>query len=289
MSTASTSASKATPELIFFEGQPAVHLRAPGGAEATVLLHGGQVLSWIPAGGQERLYLSERAVYAEGKAVRGGVPVIFPQFEKRGPLPRHGFARDRRWKLLRAETGADDAMAVLGLSDDEATRAIWPHAFSVGRTVNVGARRVGLELEVYNPGTAPFSFNAALHTYLRVNEVEEARLTGLRGLTHADSTEGGREHLDSNGTLRVEGEVDRIYFDAPGALRLSEPQRELGIELQQFPDVVVWNPWEEKCAALADMPPLGFRRMLCVEAAAIGTPISLAPGEDWWGRQTLYA
>ncbi len=38
-------------------GQPAVHVQAPDGAQAIVLLHGGQVVSWIPAGGREQLYL----------------------------------------------------------------------------------------------------------------------------------------------------------------------------------------------------------------------------------------
>jgi glucose-6-phosphate 1-epimerase len=37
------------------------------------------------------------------------------------------------------------------------------------------------------------------------------------------------------------------------------------------------------------MPPGGFRHMLCVEAAVIETPVHLAPGESWWGRQTLLA
>ena len=37
------------------------------------------------------------------------------------------------------------------------------------------------------------------------------------------------------------------------------------------------------------MPALGFRRMLCVEAAAVGTPIVLDPGGTWSGRQTLVA
>ncbi len=279
----------ATPELLFIEGMPAVHLRAPDGAQASVLLHGAQVLSWIPAGGEERLFVSESAVYVEGKPVRGGVPVIFPQFEQRGPLPRHGFARDRRWKLRRAETGTDDAMVLLGLVDDEVTRALWPHAFELELTVVVCGNRLDIELEVQDTGEESFSFTAALHTYLRVNEVEDARLGSLRGTRYQDALQGGKEQIESQGTIGVQEELDRIYFDAPRALRLSEPRRDLAIELHEFPDLVVWNPWEAKSAAMADMPPLGFRHMLCVEAAVIGRPVRLEPGQDWWGRQTLYA
>ncbi|AKJ30289.1 D-hexose-6-phosphate mutarotase [Caldimonas brevitalea] len=284
--------SPSTPELVYLQGQPVVQLRAPDGARATVLLQGGQVISWSPAGGSERLYLSERAVFEDGKAVRGGVPVIFPQFEQRGPLPRHGFARTKRWKLLRADTGRDDAIAVLGLTDDEATRSLWPHAFAVELTVAVGGNRLDLELEVEHrgaQGAAPFSFMAALHTYLRVREVEEARLKGLQGVRYQDSTRQGAEAVESSGALAITDEIDRIYFGATRALLLDEPHRALGIEAQQFPDVVVWNPWDRKCAALPDMPPLGFRQMLCVEAALIGEPVVLQPGEQWWGRQSLVA
>lgn len=277
--------------LVEFNGQPAVRLRAPDGAQATVLLHGAQVVSWTPAGGDERLYLSPTANYADGQAVRGGVPVIFPQFERRGPLPRHGFARTRRWSLERADTGRDDAIAVLRLCDDDASRTIWPHAFCVELTVAVGGNRLDIELEVEHrgaPDAEPFSFTAALHTYLRVREVEEARLEGLRGLHYHDSTHGV-ESTQEGHALTVEAEVDRIYFDATRPLRLQEPHRALRIEAQQLPDVVVWNPWQDKARALPDLPPLDFRRMLCVEAAAIGQPVVLAPGEQWWGRQTLVA
>jgi glucose-6-phosphate 1-epimerase len=37
------------------------------------------------------------------------------------------------------------------------------------------------------------------------------------------------------------------------------------------------------------MDPSGWLRMLCVEAAAIGTPVRLEPGERWTGQQMLTA
>jgi glucose-6-phosphate 1-epimerase len=54
-----------------------------------------------------------------------------------------------------------------------------------------------------------------------------------------------------------------------------------------FEDVVVWNPWSERAAALPDLPDDDWRRMLCIEAARIGRPIRLAPGAHWQGSQTL--
>src|SRR6218665_2338535 len=110
-------------------GQPAVVLRAPGGARATVLLHGAHVVSWVPAGAEEQLYLSPQAVAGPGMSVRGGVPVIFPQLERMGPdpsLPRHGLARTRAWSVDSGRVGEEHAQMTLVLNDDDATRALWP-------------------------------------------------------------------------------------------------------------------------------------------------------------------
>ncbi len=274
--------------LIDFHGQPAVALRTRDGATAVVLLHGAHVVSWCPAGVGEKLFLSERSRYGDGASVRGGIPVIFPQFGQRGPLPRHGLVRTRRWRLQRAEAGSDDALAVLALSDDELTRALWPHCFAIELTVCVHGNRLDVELAVTNTGASDFEFAAALHSYLRVNEVETARLSGLHGRRFED-TLGGEIHVDTDETLRVEREVDRIYFDVTAPLRLAEGRSALQIAAERFPDVVVWNPWQDKAAALGDLALTDFRRFLCVEAAQIARPITLTPGAEWSGRQSLIA
>ena len=277
--------------LIDFHGLPAVQLKAPDGAEATVLLQGAQIVSWRTRDGNERLYLSERASFVPGQAVRGGVPIIFPQFDSLGPLPRHGFARGLSWSLAELRSGRHDTLAVLRLTDDEATRALWPHGFAAELTLSLGGPRLDIELEVENTGSDDFSFAAALHSYLALRELEEASLDGLQSVPYLDRL-SGREAVAPTGSLVVDAEIDRIYWGAQGGeaartLVLREPGRAMRIEQHQFPDTVVWNPWEAKAARLADLPPLGFRRFLCVEAAVIGEPVMLKPGESWWGRQTL--
>ncbi len=269
-----------------FRGLPALRLTAPDGAQATILLHGAHVVSWIPARGEERLYLSDNATFATDTAVRGGIPVCFPQFAARGPLPKHGFARTQAWGLVEARGGSDFATATLKFSDDDLTRQAWPHAFEAELTVLVSGQRLDVELGVRNTGAEPLRFTCALHTYLRMREVEEARLEGLRGLRYLDSTTG-TEHDETGTEVLVDREIDRVYFDAKRPLLLREPHRSLGISTEGLPDAVVWNPWEQLCAAMPDMPANGFRHMLCIEAAAIGTPVELAPGSDWWGRQSL--
>lgn len=266
-------------------------LAAPDGARASISLHGGHVLSWLPAGAPEQLYLSPRSEFTPGKAIRGGVPVCFPQFAERGPLPKHGFARTLPWELVSQEQGKDDALAVLRLRDSDATRAIWPHAFELELSVRVGGRSLDIELACENTGSASFKFTTALHTYLRVADLDAVSVEGLSGLRYFDSVKQAEalQRMD----LLLTGEkgvldLDRIYFDVKERpLLVAEDRRQVVIRQQGFDDTVVWNPGPERCAKLADMPPEGWSEMLCVEAASIGRPIELQPGENWVGRQGL--
>jgi glucose-6-phosphate 1-epimerase len=272
-------------------GLPKVELLAPDGARAEVYLHGAHVTSWAPAGGgDERLFLSTASEFRPGAAIRGGVPVIFPQFAGMGPLPKHGFARTTAWEL--ADGGAEPAgvaTATFRLTDSAATRGLWPHAFVAELAVSVGGPRLELLLSVANTGTSPFAFTGALHTYLRVADLQQTVVSGLAGTRYRDSAAGGAEGVDAEPELRIRGETDRVYLDAPAELEVREPGRATLVRTAGFPDVVVWNPGADRGAALADLEPGGFARMLCVEAAVVGTPVRLGPGERWTGAQGLTA
>lgn len=265
-------------------GQPAMWLRAPDGAELTVLLHGGHIVSWIPAGDQERLYLSPLAQAGAGQAVRGGIPVIFPQFSQRGPLPRHGLARDRAWTWMEGAQRGDVVIGVLRLTDDEATRAIWPHRFEAELSFSFSGLQLDVELAITNTGDTPFDFTAALHTYLLVDDVRRARLGGLYGVRYVDQISGAEQHQEMD-PFSFAGEIDRIYFDAKGPLSLATAMGRMGIGAEGFDDVVVWNPGPTQAAAMPDLPDDDWLRLLCVEAAQIGAPVTLAPGQDWVARQ----
>jgi glucose-6-phosphate 1-epimerase len=269
-------------------GLPKVVLAAADGARAEVYLHGAHVTAWTPAGGgADRLFLSQTAEFGPQSAIRGGIPVIFPQFSNLGPLANHGFARRMEWRFSGGETGADIARAAFLLYDDDATRAVWPHPFRADLEVTVGGAALSLALSVTNPGSEPFSFTCALHTYLRVADIRQTRLEGLGGRTYLDDTANRAERVQPAGALTFAGEVDRIYPGAPDTLSVVEPERSLRIEKHGFPDVVVWNPGKQRGASLPDLEPDGYRRMLCIEPAAILQPITLAPGQSWSGTQRL--
>lgn len=280
---------KTSIEAIEFHGIEAWRLTGPDGAQAVIASLGGQVLSWRTVDGRERLYLSEKAVFDGSQAIRGGIPVCFPQFAAQGDLPRHGFLRTRPWQLEAQRCGDDYALLTLKITDDAQTRALWPHAFAVELTVMLEAGRLDLELGVTNTGDAPLAFTGALHTYLRLVQVEDAALEGLYGHDYRDAVRSGEIRRESGTELLVEDETDRVYFGVERPLHLKAGNHSLGIQGRGFPDVVVWNPWVEQCARLADMPPDGWRHMLCVEAAAVREAVQVAPGEEWSGRQALLA
>jgi glucose-6-phosphate 1-epimerase len=276
-------------EPIEFQGLPALALTAPDGARALVARYGAQLLAWAPAGGDERLYLSDQAVFERGRPIRGGAPVVFPQFSTFGPLPRHGFVRTLDWAPSEQGIGADFASVTLRLTDSPQTRAVWPHAFALELTVSVGGERIDIELEAENPGEQRLEFTCALHTYLRVAEIETTRLFGLRGMHYRDQLAGGKERVEQPESLAIDAPIDRIYRAPAGDLLLREHARSLSIHSAHFTDVVVWNPWDQGDATFPDLPRTGFRRFLCVESAVISQPIALQPGDAWWGRQTLIA
>ena len=269
-------------EATTFRDTPCIRIDSDG-ATALVALHGAHVLSWIPAGGRERLFLSDRAVFDGHTAIRGGIPVIFPQFSDRGLLPKHGFARTSPWTFA----GIQGDAALFELVDDGSRDPVWPHPFAARLRIVLDATRLTVALEIENTGGHAFAFTAALHTYLRVDDIAHAAVEGLQGCDFEDSANGGTLHRQHDYDVTFAGEVDRIYNDVVAPLALVDGTHRLDIEQDGFGDAVVWNPGAHLCARIADLAPHDWRRFACVEAAQVLQAVVLEPGECWTGLQRL--
>lgn len=283
-------------------GIPCLRINASGG-QAAVAAQGAQVVSWIDPQGRERLYLSpqtlslawadDKDTAVAGPAIRGGVPVCFPQFSDRGPLIKHGFARTRLWNVDACpESSPNEAggmsAARFSFADDDATRQQWPHQFDAQLLAEVGSGRLRIRFQVRNTGDAPFAFTLALHTYLRVADIREVSLLGLQGVNFEDATNGMKIAVQQQEPLRIANEIDRVYLNPPRKIALHEGERcSLLIEQEGFVDTVVWNPGPDKAKALSDFPDDDWLHMLCVEAACAANPVCLQPGETWEGSQIL--
>lgn len=278
-----------TIETVSFKNSPALRLTLPDGAEAIVLLHGAHVVSWKPDGKTERLYLSDKADFSPGSAIRGGVPVCFPQFSTLGPCAMHGFARTMVWRPGEMETGTDRTTARLELSETPETLSVWPHAFKAVLDVILDAKSLCIRLNVQNTGAAPLTFTSALHTYLRIGNIDDVAITGLEGLTYHDKVTGQENQKETRRELTFAGQTDRIYYKAPKVLTLRDGARLMELHTDNMPDAVIWNPGLERALTIPDLPDDGYQFMVCIEAAAIAQPVRLEAGKSWSGSQILKA
>jgi glucose-6-phosphate 1-epimerase len=249
----------------------------------SVALHGAQVLSFTPRGERDWLWVSEKARWDVGTALRGGIPICFPWFgphpTKRG-FPAHGFARTRVWRLVAVdEVGGARVRAVFELRGDDTTSALFPHAFTA-RTTVIAGEDLELSFEVFNGDSVPFSFEAALHTYFAVSDCEAIAVEGLGGHTYVDKVSGGDRRLQAAEPLRISGEVDRVYqTGGPVTLVDLAGARSLRLETRGAASTVVWNPGAKKAGALTDVSLDGFRRFVCLETGNVDDQrITVPPG-----------
>jgi glucose-6-phosphate 1-epimerase len=253
---------------------PAVQVTAADGAQAIVTLYGAHLVSWKSAGGKEHLFCSARSALDGSKAIRGGVPVIFPQFNERGSGMRHGFARVSDWALVDSgsEDGAAFAVFALGRHDLAAERAqAWPHDFLLQLRVQVGGDKLAMALEVNNRGAESFSFSSALHTYHLVDRIGDVRIDGVQ-----------------DGALAVGDMLDKIFYGIDGRITLHTGSGAVQLEQEGFTDAVVWNPGAANAAAMADLEDDEYQRFVCIEPAVI-EPVTLDAGKIWRGQYRIHA
>lgn len=122
----------------------------------------------------------------------------------------------------------------------------------------------------------------------RIRDVE---VHGLAGCEYIDKPSGGKRVRQEEPLVVVRAETDRVYLSTPPQLSLASQGRTL-LTLHKdatLPEAVVWNVWSEKVKAMADMAPHEYDAYICVEAAVVATPVTLAPGARWQGGQLLVA
>lgn len=252
-------------------------------AAATIALQGGHVITFQPHGQEPVLFVSHRSRYAPGTAIRGGIPICWPWF---GPhpsddsQPAHGFARVLPWSVIgTAMTDNGATQLRLGLTDSDATRRSWPHAFRLHMTVMVESS-LHVDLQMENADHDAWSCTGALHTYLAVGDVTRSAIHGLDGTRYIDKVDGGARKTQ-RGAITIDREIDRVFLDTTATCAIDDPdvRRRIVIEKRGSHSTVVWNPWSEKARRMADFRADEYRRMICVETAnAIEDVIRLAPG-----------
>lgn len=253
-------------------------------AKAVISLYAGQILSFQPNQGDELLFISDSAYFETGKAIKGGAPICWPWF---GPDPRgqggpsHGFVRNRPWNVLStASTASGETRVKLELKDTPETQAIWPHSFQVVIEILVG-ETLTLSLITQNTGNQAFEITQALHTYFKVGDIKQVSVQGLDGCPYLDKVDGGAEKQQT-GEITISEEVDRVYTNVPARLVIDDAAlgRQIQIQSTGSKTAIVWNPWSEISAKMADLGDQDYERFVCVETAnAADDIITVQPGE----------
>ena len=240
----------------------------------------------MPANDTERLFLSAKSAFETGAAIRGGVPVVFPQFSQLGPLPKHGLVRTQPWEVLHV---ADNA-ATLRIRETEDTRRLWPHAFEAQLIVKLEDTCLTLESAVTNTDDRPFTLRARC-TRICVCTTSRRRRSSktVAGRQYRDGARDNQISLEDTAVLRFAlfEEIDRVYHGPAADVIVREPDRTLTVRQAGFVDTVVWNPGAQMGATLPDLEENGYRRYVCVEAAMADTSVTLEPQATWRGSQIL--
>jgi D-hexose-6-phosphate mutarotase len=252
--------------------------------EALVYLQGAHVARFQPKGERPVLWMSAESRFEAGKPLRGGVPVCFPWFGPKAgspDAPLHGFARILAWSVAAVARDADGSLqAVLELSADAAARRGFPRELSLSLAVTV-SRSLRMDLTVRNVDSAAVTYEEALHSYLAVSDVRQARIRGLEGVGYVDKTAGMTRKPGESEPIAIAAETDRVYTNATGTVTVEDPgwRRRVVVGKQGSATTVVWNPWIAKAKAMPDFGDDEWTGMVCVETAnAMDDALTLAPG-----------
>ncbi|RWV87715.1 hypothetical protein BHE74_00009520 [Ensete ventricosum] len=214
-------------------GLDKVVLRETRGSSAEVYLFGGQVTSWKNEHGEELLFVSSKAIFKPPKAVRGGIPICFPQFSSHGNLEQHGFARNKFWSI---DTNPPQLPSnnlvktfvdlILKPTDDDIK--IWPHSYEFRLRVALtpgGDLMLTSRIRNTNSDGKPFSFTFAYHTYLLVSDISEVRVEGLETLDYLDNLKERERFTEQGDAITFESEVDKIYLSTPNKIAIIDHEK----------------------------------------------------------------
>ncbi len=253
-------------------------------ADADICLYGAHVTSFRPHNTMDILWLSPLSSFQEGSPIRGGIPVCFPWFglhKSDAGKPQHGFGRLLYWEVVETASLPNGETSIrLQLASSDETKTYWPHDFCADMTIQVG-RKLKVSLKVVNTSSAAFEYSCALHSYFSVSSIGSIAISGLQNTRYHNQLQPG-EFIQETPGLLIEQAETRHYYDteAPVVINDNAFRRNIRIEKSGSRVTTVWNPGEETCARISDLPDQAYQVFVCVETVnAFNDTITLAPEE----------
>ncbi len=127
----------------------------------------------------DALYFSQAVVDRYPKEMWAGNPLLFPMVSfnhrpgrehhyawggREFPLGQHGFGRRAAWLVV----ARGESALTMELADSEATRAVYPFAFTHRVTYRLDGGRLHFEQTVENRSAEPMPFSTGIHPYFQV-------------------------------------------------------------------------------------------------------------------------
>ncbi len=233
-----------------------------GEAFAPISLHGGQVIGFTSSNSPYPvLWLSPDAIFQEGTAIRGGIPICWPWFyiHPEDPTkPNHGFARTAPWEA----TDIQESHATLRLQDPAAHPHLWNHPCEVTQHIVLTETSLSVQLTTKNTGKTPFTIGGGLHTYLHIGDITKTTITDI-------------------GTIDQPIDIELENTTKDTLLHDPTLSRTLRIARQGSHTIAIWNPWKSGAATIQDFPNKAYQEMVCIESVNTGKDtITLAPGKS---------
>lgn len=257
-------------------------------AEAAISLFGAHVMHYQANGKHPLLWMSNTTAQDGSKPYRGGVPICWPWF---GPSPEdvglgkpaHGFARNMTWQIEGVSEQAEGTLVHLVLHSSAETLTMWPHEFCLEFEVFIGAE-LTMSLTTVNTGEHELRYRGALHSYFETLNTDSVKVSGLGN--HFLDKLAKNEGIQTGDFLLTEA-VDRVYTAPENSISFTNGYETMRMDNGNANSVVVWNPWENGAANMADFDNDRWQTMACVETALTGEGVVVAAGEEHTLSATL--
>jgi len=237
---------------------------------------GAQILQ-VKLGINELLYLSPLSQIGTKQTIRGGIPVLFPQFGNFGNLKKHGFVRDLNWKLVNEENNQNDLFVEYEYVIAKDHFLEWKHSAKLNLKASVINNVFNITIQILNIGDSSFEFTGGLHPYFKINSRSAIKINGLESSSFEDSFPEIRFELSSD---RV---IERLYF-TNNDIFFNNGSDNLVIKSKGFESWMIWNPGMNMAKAINDLPDDDWNKFICIEPIVKNNAILLKPNEIFKGE-----
>ncbi|EGZ14811.1 hypothetical protein PHYSODRAFT_505323 [Phytophthora sojae] len=261
-----------------------VKLTHPYGSSAEVYHFGAHVKSFHPAMDPKMdvLFMSKESFLDGVNPIRGGIPVVFPNFGSAKGFPSHGFARITNWTLASYKNAADKnspSVAKFTMESSNSTRKMWPVDFKLEYEVKLYGNELKTALRVRNTNKDPIEFHALLHNYLWVDDATNkgVQVLGLKGVDYYDKV-AKVNATETRAYIDFANQTDNVYSNAPNTLHAVIK----GVNaVDRTTDAVVWNPWADRAKAMEDFGDEEYKNMVAVEPGRVSVKQALPAGQTY--------